>query len=230
MDATTPNIYEIAKEAPGTGVASALRTTIARIATEDPRWRQTYDRLIEVTGEEILRHPETVHYPSETEIRYRPVYLTDEHVPVETAAEVLLRQAGLLGVEGCGEDVAVVAAIIAAEVWMAALEADDLAYAAAKGPDAIASAAAILARVSGHGVAAMPLDPDWPSLRFPQENVIQALRHARNWAETQGFAGDWANITAMVVTDLGYFAAGGSKTHEAALLLGVRMPEISSSF
>jgi hypothetical protein len=228
MDATTPNIYEIARETPGTGAASALRSTIARIATEDPRWRQTYDRLIEVTGEETLRHPETVHYPSDVESTYRPVYLTGEHVPVDTAAEVLLRQAGLLGADGRGEDIAVAAAVIAAEIWMAALEADDLAYAAAKGPDAIASAAAILARVSGHGVAAMPLDPDWPSLRFPQENVIQALRHARAWAETQGFGKDWSNITAMVVTDLGYLASGGSKTHEAALLLGVRMPEITS--
>lgn len=228
MEAATPNIYEIAKETPGSGAAAVLRTTIARIATEDPRWRQTYDRLIEVTGEDILRHPEAVHYPSETGTAYRPVYLTDENIPVGTAAEVLLRQAGMLGSDGRGEDVAIAAAVIAAEIWMAALEADDLAYAAAKGPDAIASAAAILARVSGRGVPAMPLDPDWPSLRFPQENVIAALRHARIWAEAQGFGSDWPNITAMVVTDLGYFASGGSKTHEAALLLGVRMPEITS--
>ena len=228
MEARILNIYEIAKETPGRGVAAALRSTIARIATEDPRWRATYDRLIAVTGAEALRHPEAVHYTSEQASEYRPVYLTPHEVTVSDAGAVLLRQAGLLGAEGMGSEIEIAAAVVAAEVWMAALEADDLAYAAAKGPDAIASAAAILARVSGHGVIAMPLDPDWPSLRFPQENVIGALRHARGWVETQGLARDWSTITSMVVTDLGHMALGGSKTHEASLLLGVRMPEIET--
>jgi hypothetical protein len=221
-------IYDIAKETPTSGIAAVLRCVIARIAVEDPRWRETYDRMLESQAGETLRHPETVTIPGEQDAAYQPVLLGDLSRTVEEAARSILEQAGMLGVEPSHpSDVDLAAAVIAAEVWMAAVNADNLAYAAAKGPDAIAAAAAILARVTGNGIAVMPLDPDWPALNFPQRNVLAATLQARRWVETQELTAHWSEITAMVVTDLGYRAHGGSKTHEASLLLGVRMHQLA---
>jgi len=223
-----PTIYDIAKETPSAEVASVLRCVIARIATEDPRWRTTYDRLLESQAGSEIKHPESVVLAGESSAEYQPVLLDDLSLDPFAAAEGIREQAEMLGAEDReGSEIDVVSAVIASEIWMAAVGADNLAYAAAKGPDAISSAAAILARVSGNGAAVMPLDPDWPSLKFPQSNVLLAVKRGRLWVSQNGLDADWPTITAAVVTDLSYRARGGSKTHEAALLLGVRMDQLS---
>ena len=220
-------IYDIAKETPSAEIASVLRCVIARIATEDPRWRTTYDRLLESQAGSDIKHPESVILAGEAVVQYQPVLLADLSADPMSAAAGILEQAEMLGAaDRLASDNDIAAAVIAAEIWMAAVGADNLAYAAAKGPDAISSAAAILARVTGNGSDVMPLDPDWPSLKFPQNNVLLAAEQARRWVHQNGLDQHWPTITATVVTDLSYKARGSSKTHEAALLLGVRMGQL----
>lgn len=220
-------IYEIAEETPSSGAASVLRCVIARIAVEDPRWRATYDRMLESQTGPVLEHPETVTLATDTESVYVPVFLTDPSISPREAAATMVEQAAMLGTPDQHATTAeLAAAVLGAEVWMAAVNADNLAYAAAKGPDAIASAAALLARATGNGVDVMPLDPDWPALRFPQQNVLRAIEHARRWVSNNRLDHLWDAVGAMAVTDLAYRATGKSKTHEASLLLGVRMEQL----
>jgi hypothetical protein len=223
-----PTIYQIALEEPAAGLAARLRVVIAKVAVEDANWCRTYETLIEMLGEKNLKHPEM--YVVEKGTRYNgPILLTSPESGPLDAATVLHQQAAHLGARGgCASDLDTVAAVIAAECWMAALDCEDLAYAAAKGPDAIASAAAILARVCGEGVLPMPLDPDWPTLKFPMEKLLDAARRGRAWSDRILGEAAWGEVVARVVTDLGWFAGGGTKTHEASLLLGVRMHEITA--
>jgi hypothetical protein len=223
-----PTIYQIAMEEPVAGLAGRLRVVIARVAVEDTNWCRTYETLIEMLGEQHLKHPEM--FVVEKGTRYNgPVLLTSPDVDLSTAVSVLHKQAHCLGVpRGPVNDLDLVSAVIGAECWMAALDCEDLAYAAAKGPDAIASAAALLARVCGEGVLAMPLDPDWPALKFPMEKLLDAARRGRAWSDRILGVDAWDEVVARVVTDLGWFAGGGTKTHEASLLLGVRMREITA--
>jgi hypothetical protein len=221
-----PSIYAIAAETPSATLASRLRVTIAKVATSDPEWCRTYDNLIEATSAGGLRHPE-MHVFKQRALWTGPVYLADASVSVRDAAETLLMQAERLGADDtAASDLDLVSAVVAAEVWLAVGDADNLAYAAAKGPDAIASAGAILARACGQGVALMPFDPDWPSLRFPLDHLPAVVGLARAWSDCVLGVHAWGEITARVVTDLAYHAAGGTKTHDASLFLGLRMLDI----
>lgn len=223
-----PTIYQIALEEPAGSLAARLRVVIAKVAVQDTDWCRSYETLIGVIGENDLKHPEM--FIVEKGTRYNgPILLSSPDVSVEDAAVVLHQQAAYLGVRGCAAgELDTVAAVIAAECWMAALDCEDLAYAAAKGPDAIASAAAILARVCGEGVPTMPLDPDWPALKFPMEKLLDAARRARAWSDRVLGEDAWNEVVGRVVTDLGWFAGGGTKTHEASLLLGVRMASLTA--
>jgi hypothetical protein len=161
-------------------------------------------------------------------MRREPIFIESSSFELREAAATILRQASHLGAEDLGaSDLDLVSAVIGAEVWLAAVDADNLAYAAAKGPDAIASAAALLARACGQGVSTMPLDPDWPTLRFPQQQIISVLEHCRAWSDRIVGEHAWSEVTARVVTDLAFVAGGGTKTHDASLLLGIRMLDIS---
>lgn len=222
-----PSIYQIALERPEPGLAGRLRVVIAQVAVSDPTWCQTYDALVEATKVSGLRHPET--YVLEHDAAQRePVYIVSSSFELREAAATILRQASHLGAQDQGaSDLDLVSAVIGAEVWLAAVDADNLAYAAAKGPDAISSAAALLARACGQGVSTMPLDPDWPTLRFPQQQIINVLEHCRAWSNHVLGEHAWGEVTARVVTDLAFYAGGGTKTHDASLLLGVRMLDIN---
>lgn len=223
-----PSIYQIALEAPQPGLAGRLRVVIAQVAVADPVWCRTYDALVAATERTGLRHPETYVLESE-QAPAGAVFLTDLTMDPREAAATMLRQAQHLGAEDLGaSDLDLVAAVIGAEAWLAALDADNLAYAAAKGPDAIAAAAALLARACGHGVTTMPLDPDWPTLRFPLDRVIDAVRRGRAWSDAVLGVDAWSEVTARVVTDLAFHAGGGTKTHDASLLLGVRMADLTA--
>lgn len=223
-----PTIYQIAMEEPTGGLAARLRVVIAKVAVADTNWCRSYETLIGLLGENELKHPEM--FIVEKGTRYNgPILLTTPDVSLEDAAVVLHQQAAYLGVDGgFATELDTVSAVVAAECWMAALDCEDLAYAAAKGPDAIASAAAILARVCGEGVLPMPLDPDWPALKFPMEKLLDAARRGRAWSDRVLGEDAWSEVVARVVTDLGWFAGGGTKTHEASLLLGVRMPSLTA--
>ena len=229
---TQPTIYQIALEEPSGGLASRLRVVIAKVAVQDAAWCRSYETLLaslhEALGEGQIRHPEM--FIVEKGTRYNgPVLVTGSDIDIETAARNVLEQAACLGApRGLVSDTDLVAAVTAAECWMAALDCEDLAYAAAKGPDAMASAAAILARACGEGVLPMPLDPDWPACRFPMEKLLDAARRCRAWSDRVLGEDAWGEIVARVVTDLGWFAGGGTKTHEASLLLGVRMQDITA--
>jgi hypothetical protein len=223
-----PTIYQIALEEPGRELAAQLRVTIAKVAVQDAAWCRSYETLIEMLGEKDLKHPEM--FVVEKGTRYNgPVLVKGVDTGIEEVGGTLLKQAACLGAVGGGADeVDTVAAVVAAECWMAALDCEDLAFAAAKGPDAIASAAAILARVCGEGVVPMPLDPDWPTFKFPMEKLLEAARRCRAWSDRVLGEAAWNEIVARVVTDIGWFAGGGTKTHEASLLLGVRMSDITA--
>jgi len=222
-----PSIYQIALEEPAGSLAARLRVVIAKVAVEDPNWCRTYEALIEALGEGGLRHPEM--FTVENGTTYNgPVLLREPAGDPEEVAATVVAQARNLGAPHVGAaEVDLVAAVVAAECWMAALDAENLAYAAAKGPDAIASAAAILARACGEGVPVMPADPDWPSLKFPMEKLLRAAARGRAWSDWALGEAAWGEVVGRVVTDLGYMAGGGTKTHEASLLLGVRMSEIT---
>lgn len=223
-----PTIYQIAMEEPTAGLAARLRVTIAQVAVQDTNWCRTYETLIEMLGEKDLKHPEM--FVVEKGTRYNgPVLIKHPDTDPGAAAAILLKQAACLGApRGPVDDLDMVAAAVGAECWMAALDCEDLAYAAAKGPDAIASAGALLARICGEGVLPMPLDPDWPALKFPMEKLLEAARRGRAWSDRVLGADAWNEVVARVVTDLGWYAGGGTKTHEASLLLGVRMPSITA--
>ena len=223
-----PTIYQIALEEPIGGLAARLRVVIAKVAVQDTNWCRSYETLIGILGENELKHPEM--FIVEKGTRYNgPILLTSLDIESRDAAIVLHQQAAYLGVGGgIATELDTVSAVIAAECWMAALDCEDLAYAAAKGPDAIASAAAILARVCGEGVVPMPLDPDWPACKFPMENLLDAASRGRAWSDRVLGENAWGDVVARVVTDLGWFAGGATKTHEASLLLGVRMPSLTA--
>jgi len=229
---TQPTIYQIAMEQPLGGLASRLRVVIAKVAVADASWCRSYETLltslVEALGEGQVKHPEM--FVVEKGTRYGgPVLVTTPDVAPADAVRCLLEQAGCLGAEqGPVSETDTVAAVVAAECWMAALDCEDLAYAAAKGPDAIAAAAAILARACGEGVQTMPADPDWPAMRFPMDKLLDAARRCRAWSDRVLGEAAWHDVVARVVTDLGWFAGGGTKTHEASLLLGVRMHEITA--
>lgn len=222
-----PTIYQIAMEEPGRGLAERLRVTIAKVAIDDANWCKSYETLIDLLGEAELKHPEM--FVVEKGTRYNgPVLVKSADTDLDTAVAVLRKQAACLGVVGDAGEIDTVAAVVAAECWMAALDCEDLAYAAAKGPDAIGSAAAILARVCGEGVSPMPFDPDWPTLKFPMEKLLEAARRGRAWSDRILGEHAWGDVALRVVTDIGWFAGGGTKTHEASLLLGVRMPSLTA--
>lgn len=223
-----PSMYQIAREQRQHGLAGQLRSTIVELAVTDPSWCLSYDKLLDYLRDTgmSLRHPEAISMNQST-VSYRPVFISDFLISPSQASLVLRSQASHLGAEdSLARDLDLVAAVIGAEIWMAALDKDSLAYAASQGPDASSSAAAILARVCGSGIETMPIDPDWPSLRFPMEHVLEALSHARSWCDCVLGKESWAEVARRVVTDLGYFALGGTKTHDASLLLGVRMLDI----
>lgn len=215
------SIYDIAAERPRDGIAGDLRVNIARHAAAEAEWAHLYDRFLAKTPTGPLRHPENITMPV-TRV-WAPTF-TEIGASLETSTATLSEQAQLLGAHPTVpiDAVELTAAVVAAEIWFAAVDADDLAYAAAKGPDAVSSAAAILARVSGHGVTTFPFDPAWPSLTFPLDGVLVAAAHCRAWAEHILDGDRWNDVLARVVTDLSWRVGGGSKTHEAALLLGVR--------
>lgn len=223
-----PSIYQIATEKPGETLAGWLRTTIAKLAVANPGWCTAYNKMLATAPDGILRHSETSQARHDSNRMHEMAMLTDLVMTPQDAASTLREQAYLLGGPGATDvsDVDLVAGVIGAEVWMAALNYSNLAYATAAGPDAVGSAAAILARVCGQGIPIMPVDPDWPTLRFPMEGVILAIRHGRTWVNRTLGKDAWENVCAKIITDLGFCAGGGTKTHEASLLLGVRAFDI----
>jgi hypothetical protein len=225
---TQPTIYQIAMEHPGVSLADRLRVIIAKSAVEDPTWCETYDALLEAVAGQGVQHPEM--FTLENGTRYEePVLLADMSRKPADVVEALQVHARDLGADvSFVDDLDAAAAVVGVELWMASLETTHLSYAAAKGPDAIAAASALLARACGEGVPMMPLDPDWPSLRFPMEKVLAVASRARAWVETHLDGDAWAEVTYRVVTDLAYMAGGDTRTHEASLLLGVRMIDIAA--
>lgn len=225
-----PTIYEIAAETPARGLAEWLRVAIAKAAAADPGWRKTYDRLLDVSRGRQLRHPEMFVTREDDKLGYKaPVLLKDLAGQPDDLLQPLLEEARYLGADDYhAEELDKVAAVVGCEIWFAAVDANELSYAAAKGPDAIASAAALLARACGFGVPVMPADPDWPTLRFPLDRVLDAVRRGRAWSDAVLGVDAWGEVTARVVTDLAFRGGGGTKTHDASLLLGVRMADITT--
>lgn len=225
-----PSIYQIAEEKPGETLAAWLRVTIAQVAVANSGWCKHYNELLATVPDGVLRHPETNQTRRNSNAPYKMTVLTDLTMTPQEAASTLREQGYLLGGpnETDASAVDLVAGVLGAEVWMAALDYTNLAYATAGGPDAVGAAAAILARVCGQGVPTMPVDPDWPTLRFPMDGILLVIRHGRTWSDRVLGADAWENVCVRIITDLGFCAGGGTKTHEASLLLGVRAFDIES--
>jgi hypothetical protein len=216
-------VYSILAEPECGDTASRLRREIARLAVANPNFCRHYDGYLaeSVDGDGEIHHPEE-EYGRPSRFKYDgPVFIVSPDTPLETIYPVLQSQARVLKCEtGDVSHEDLIAAAVGAECWMAAVERNDLCVAAIQGPDSIGSSAAVLARVTGNGVDVLPLDPQWPTLIFPMNKFLTALGRCREWAENLAGVDAWPGIAAKVATDLGWRASGGTKSHEASLLLG----------
>lgn len=225
---TQPSIYEIANEKIGSTVAEHIRWRIADNAVQNPEWCAGYDNLLQhirsTTG--VLRHPESWdNLPSK--VRYSgPVIVTSRHASLEEVMGTFEDEiAWLMDETGQAESIDLIASIAAAECWMAVLGCESTSYAASRGPDAIASLSAIIARACGDGVDVTPLDPSWPSCRFNMHNLMGALYTCRDWVGEVLGRECWPAVAVRITSDLGWKATGSTKTHDASLLLGVWLRE-----
>jgi hypothetical protein len=215
-----PGIYQLVLDGAGDDLASLLRYRIAEEAIDDPKWREVYDRVSDAGGP----LPEQLNLPRRT---WRPdmVLLRPGLSSVEAGAPLWVRILELRETVALRNEVDVVAAAVAGELWLAAHVTSSFNAAAAYGPDAATSLAAILAR----GVSERPSPPPGmpsaqPSDRFNLEWLEPFVSRIERWVATYELLGReyWPEIVARVVADLGHGAYGGSITHEVSLALASR--------
>lgn len=224
--------YQIAVQDPGSEKADLLKIRLAALAVKNSTWCDMYDEILSGCDQLQVANMENIATRRDTHDEYEPVLLTTLELTSGEAIRPLVELVEVLapsqGVSEAANELDRLAAVIAAEIWLAALLANHPIDATSKGPDALNSIGAILARASGSPVPSMPFDPSLPSMRFALHRVVQAARRGRLWLGIHHDASQWEEIAFRVVTDLSYGAGGNSKTHDAALFLGHHILEIGS--
>lgn len=155
---------------------------------------------------------------------------------LEVTKNIFCAYAELLGIDSdftaeYATDFDLVSAAVALELWSSVFYMDiwegAIKCAGIEGPDAINSLSAIIARSFGHGVPCMPFDPDLPKINFNSKIFFNTIRLCREFVVCALGNSAWPKVVNNVVNDLGYAALGGSRTHNAALLAGISMQQIS---
>ena len=223
-------IYDLASWEEVPGLANTIRTRMAKRAVENPLWTTHYDRILGTAGLFGPVHPEDVPFlPTETLYAVDQPLHSIRRTVAQNAAVLRMHATALAGDQPQPSLVDILASVVGAEIWKASLACVSLTRAANKGPDAISSAAAILARVSGHGVEIMPVDPEDPSTDFNHEPARAAAAVGHKWVLALVGPFVWPEVAARVSTDLGWGALGGTRTHQCSLVMGHELTEISSN-
>jgi hypothetical protein len=215
---TRPTVYEMVIDGEGDTVVSRICYRIADEAASDPAWRAVYDSVID-SG---LPYPETVVFWGRPPLEPGVALVASGDSPTQRAGMLWSRLIEL-GIQpdntaDSNVDSDTVAAVVAAELWLAALAAPNLNGAASYGCDAVNSLAAILARSIGEPASS------WAPLAAAdglagQAAVEQAIRRCRAWVERVLGVDAWGEIRDLAAGDLAYQAKGGSLTYQAAQLL-----------
>jgi len=116
------------------------------------------------------------------------------------------------------------AGMVAAEIWLNAMNTDSLGVAASAGPDAVSSLGAIMARVTGHGEEARALPGSNTKLVMPTEHIeLAVLSIEHNLKRFEHLVPDaWDSIVGKVVTDLLYQSTERSCISQAAYYIANR--------
>ena len=216
-------IVEIAARENPENLAESLRIEIARLALDNPDWAESYRRMLESMTDNALFHLEVCFVDEDLRSAPSRVVLESGDTTLDRALGVFDHARRIFAIDHATEDQCdLVASVVAAEMWMTALDRSCFGSAAASGPDAVSAAAAIIARFAGQPVNTMPVDPEWPTMVRPLQAVAAAERHCREWVETHFGPFMWMDVAPLVANDLSWGAESSSKTHEAALLVGAR--------
>lgn len=214
-----PNLYQFVLDGPGTTLRQRLRYRLANEAITDPTWREHNDPKID--GELLALEQQEFFRPRAP--KPGQVLLTPDCSAVEATRLHWVRLIELGEPITCppADQLDLVAAAVAGELWLACHGAADFNAAAFLGPDATTTLASLLARSMGEGVTPDGLPDERPSVGFSDAPVLAAADAAERWVRRYPHlpAGSWQPVLRRVVTDLRADTAGDSAASEAALVV-----------
>jgi hypothetical protein len=227
---SNPSIFDMDRTVNAYDTSSQLRLGILNTLIGEQEWCAAQKQLLTKAG----ANPENLPYPGpDKNYVAGQLLITREDFDLNYAKALFELFADKLQVTTQEvDDIDLIASIVALEIWSALFYLEDadnlLECAISEGPDAVNSLSAILARGCGHGVMVMPADPEFADCSFETKILFQSVSRARTWASNYVSDNSWFDIQQRVITDLGYNALGGTRTHNASLLLGLCMSNIQA--
>jgi hypothetical protein len=210
-----PTVYTMVLHGPGDAPAERLRYAIADEAVADPAWRETYNQMADAG--KAAPEQQRCH-----KVRTTPgqALAGCGDSPTQRAGALWARVIECGGHVLLPEPEDLLVAVVAAEVWFAALGATQLNTAVSYGWDAVNSLAAILARSIGEPTEPTGYTPpqDGQS-RISVEAVEQTVTAMRDWVWRSAHPQSWERVRDLAASDLRWNACGYSRTSEAAALL-----------
>lgn len=198
-------------------------SSILTLLQSDPAWLLVLKKVLK----RYPRHLERLPYPGPDEdYKEGQIIVNVPGSDISTARDIFNSLACTLDIStSFVSDADIVSSIVALEIWASVFYVDSwdeiISAAGIEGPDAVNALGAILSRAFGTSMPCMPFDPGFPDVNFESLILLRTVSSAKEFVKNTIGEHMWPQVSQCALSDLSYGALGGSRTHNAALLLAL---------
>lgn len=203
-------------------------SAILHLLSSDPAWLVVLKKVLKRYPQHLERLP----YPGpDKDYKEGQLIVNVPGSDISTARDIFNSFACTLDIStSFVSDADIISSIVALEIWASVFYVDssDLIISAAgiEGPDAMNALGAILSRAFGTSMPCMPFDPGFPDVNFESLILFRTVSSAKEFVKNTIGEHMWPQVMQCAISDLSFEALGGSRTHNAALLLGLCIANI----
>ena len=203
-------------------------SAILHLLSSDPAWLVVLKKVLKRYPQHLERLP----YPGpDADYVEGQIIVSIPGSDISAARDIFNSLASTLDIStSFVSDVEIISSIVALEIWASVFYVDNwnklISAAGIEGPDAVNALGAILSRAFGTSMPSMPFDPEFPDVNFESLILLRTVSSAKDFVKNTIGEHMWPQVMQSAISDLSFEALGGSRTHNAALLLGLCITNI----